>query len=270
MTIDILPQIRLQTFFHGALAIIAAGNLGYFMANTLAESGFLFGAHDRIGRSAGARVDEPYGDIPMAGIRHPGLTRLAAPVRRARRCVGKWRTLAVSAIGPALGDERDSASACGRTTGAVTLPTCSATRRWHRDDRPGSRPSSPRARSRGSSGWLGGSKAASARETPSRCQRRSRGGTPRRKTGHPDPSPPEEWMHPGIGRAPSEQTRLLLRPANHEGIGGSAISEEHGEPDDSDREATSQTEASITLPSRAIQERRNKPRRPKLPIRRHF
>jgi hypothetical protein len=106
---------------------------------------------------------------------------------------------------PACGDERDSASACDRddrlgdAAYVVATPTPASRRPA------GSRPSSPRTESRASSGRLSGSKAAATRETPSRCQRRSRGGTPRRKTGRPDPSPADEWMHPGIGRAPTDK-----------------------------------------------------------------
>ena len=92
--------------------------------------------------------------------------------------------------------------------------------------------SSPRAWSRCSSGWFCVSKLAATRETPSRCQRRSRGGTPRRKTGHPDPSPPEEWMHPGIARALTKEPVFPYDEPATRGIAGSAINEGHGEPDE--------------------------------------
>lgn len=47
MTLDMLLNIWLLTFFHGALPIIAAGNLGYFMANIFAQSGFFLLRRDR-------------------------------------------------------------------------------------------------------------------------------------------------------------------------------------------------------------------------------
>ncbi|MGH3261354.1 MAG: amino acid permease, partial [Trebonia sp.] len=47
MTLDMLLNIWLLTFFHGALPIIAAGNLGYFLANIFAQSGFFLLRKDR-------------------------------------------------------------------------------------------------------------------------------------------------------------------------------------------------------------------------------
>lgn len=47
MTIDMLLNIWLLTFFHGALPIIAAGNLGYFLANIFAQSGLFLLRRDR-------------------------------------------------------------------------------------------------------------------------------------------------------------------------------------------------------------------------------
>lgn len=47
MTLDMVLNIWLLTFFHGALPIIAAGNLGYFLANIFAQSGFFLLRRDR-------------------------------------------------------------------------------------------------------------------------------------------------------------------------------------------------------------------------------
>ncbi|MGH2856377.1 MAG: APC family permease, partial [Solirubrobacteraceae bacterium] len=47
MTLDMLLNIWLLTFFHGALPIIAAGNLGYFLAHIFAQSGFFLLRKDR-------------------------------------------------------------------------------------------------------------------------------------------------------------------------------------------------------------------------------
>lgn len=47
MTLDMVLNIWLLTFFHGALPIIAAGNLGYFLANIFAQSGFFLLRKDR-------------------------------------------------------------------------------------------------------------------------------------------------------------------------------------------------------------------------------
>jgi amino acid transporter len=47
MTLDMVLNIWLLTFFHGALPIIAAGNLGYFLANIAAQSGFFLLRKDR-------------------------------------------------------------------------------------------------------------------------------------------------------------------------------------------------------------------------------
>ncbi len=47
MTLDMILNIWLLTFFHGALPIIAAGNLGYFLANIFAQSGFFLLRRDR-------------------------------------------------------------------------------------------------------------------------------------------------------------------------------------------------------------------------------
>jgi len=47
MTLDMVLNIWLLTFFHGALPIIAAGNLGYFLAHIFAQSGFFLLRRDR-------------------------------------------------------------------------------------------------------------------------------------------------------------------------------------------------------------------------------
>jgi amino acid transporter len=47
MTLDMVLNIWLLTFFHGALPIIAAGNLGYFLANIFAQSGLFLLRKDR-------------------------------------------------------------------------------------------------------------------------------------------------------------------------------------------------------------------------------
>ena len=47
MTLDMVLNIWLLTFFHGALPIIAAGNLGYFLAHIFAQSGFFLLRKDR-------------------------------------------------------------------------------------------------------------------------------------------------------------------------------------------------------------------------------
>ncbi len=47
MTLDMVLNLWLLTFFHGALPIIAAGNLGYFVAHIFAQSGFFLLRKDR-------------------------------------------------------------------------------------------------------------------------------------------------------------------------------------------------------------------------------
>jgi len=47
MTLDMVLNIWLLTFFHGALPIIAAGNLGYILAHIFAQSGFFLLRKDR-------------------------------------------------------------------------------------------------------------------------------------------------------------------------------------------------------------------------------
>ena len=55
-------------------------------------------------------------------------------------------------------------------------------------------------------GGCGGSQDASC------CQRPLRGGTPRRETSHPDPSPDEEWMEPGLNGIAG--TGILAKDSN--------------------------------------------------------
>ncbi len=73
--------------------------------------------------------------------------------------------------------------------------------------------------------------------------------------------PPRSGCTPVLGEH-TEETGLLFRPASHEGIAGSAISEGDDQPGEYGR-SRRQTEASITLRSRAIQAMRNKARRPR-------
>ena len=52
-------------------------------------------------------------------------------------------------------------------------------------------------------------------------QRPLRGGTPRRQTGHPDPSPDEEWMEPGVnGIAGNKHIHPSLRWRSRHGATG--------------------------------------------------
>ncbi len=66
MTLDMVLNIWLLTFFHGALPIIAAGNLGYFLAHIFAQSGFFLLRKDRASWPRPYRLSGAL--LPVAGF----------------------------------------------------------------------------------------------------------------------------------------------------------------------------------------------------------
>jgi hypothetical protein len=142
----------------------------------------------------------PSAALPPIGHQASGTASSAeTPAHRDRLCIRKWPALHASARAPltamsATQDGVRSDDRCGDAA-RVLCDNTPASRRLT-----GSRPSSPRTWSRGSSGWLGRSKAAATRKTPSRCQRRSRGGTPRRKTVIRTRLPPRSGGTPVLGK----------------------------------------------------------------------